>query len=686
MRIKTTIAVASVIFATASATSRAYDKVSEPVYETSVREEVFVTVDDGVRIAVDLYRPSNDGQSAVDGQFPVILSFTPYGKDLKRAQALPGGYHYFPRHGYIRALADVRGTGASEGNLDDNYFSAREARDNAQVIDWLGTQPWSNGRVGLRDKSYSGISQYLAAAQQPEHLKAIVPGSAYADMYRDAVYHGGMLSQFFGGQYLVEQQNGRGQVSAPLDSANFDAAIGAKFGHLTSESIAWDYLENSLDGPFYRERSPIEHASKIEVPAFIIGGWFDMWSRGTVEMYKALAQRDGVETRLWMDPVPHTGAKDQDNPFGYSSNQFRDYEPLEMEFYDRYLKGKSMPDRPAVTSYVTGRDEHIEGAHWPPAGVHYDRWFLRPGGLASGAAPETSESYFTNPAAGWTNTMSRHGNGGVSPYAPLDQSLENGEGLVWETDNLASPLTLAGPLALRLVASTTAPDTDWVVRVSDVAPGGKAVLLTEGFLRASHRELDESRSRPEQPYHPHTRMLDVPRGEPVAYEIEVWPMSHEFKPGHRVRVQLTSHDTPNHTPGTVRVDRAAGRVTVIPNQPADNTVYYGGADGSSSLLVPVLGNTPKVDPAPAPRLCIAATPRRTRTGRRTAFRIRVAVRRGKKHVPVRGAKIHFAGTSARTNRRGRGRIVKRFRRAGLKQIRATKAGHRPGRRAIRVAR
>jgi predicted acyl esterase len=221
----------------------------------------------------------------------------------------------------------------------------------------------------------------------------------------------------------------------------------------------------------------------------------------------------------------------------------------------------------------------------------------------------------TNPADGFTDTLSRHGNVAASPYLPLDQSLEREAGLVWETPAVTEPLAVIGPIALDLVASSTAPDTDWDVRVSDVAPDGHAALLTEGYLRASHRALDAASSRPERPYHPHVDPTPIPTGAFLPYRIEVWPTADELQRGHRLRLQLTSDDTPNHTPGTVQIDKDdPSRFVIRPNLPALNTVRYGG-EGGSSLLVPFARvdatNPDRLSPA---TLAAPAAPSRTTSG------------------------------------------------------------------------
>ena len=206
---------------------------------------------------------------------------------------------------------------------------------------------------------------------------------------------------------------------------------------------------------------------------------------------------------------------------------------------------------------------------------------------ASRRPPRARGSFVTNPLDGWTDTLSRHGNLAASPFLTLDQRLEEKQGIVWQTAALEAPLTIVGPISMHLVAASTAPDTDWFVRISDVDPSGSATLLTQGFLRAPHRALDAGQSRPERPWRPHDARVPIVPGEMTEYEIEVWPTANEFAMGHRLRVQLTSNDTPNHTAGHLRIDRDAPAVEIDPHLPAVQTIHYGGADGTS-LLIPVL--------------------------------------------------------------------------------------------------
>jgi hypothetical protein len=490
----------------------------------------------------------------------------------------------FATRGIASAVADVRGTGGSGGDLSGNYFSPREARDGYHLVEYLGTQPWSSGKVGMAGGSYLGITQYLTAEQQPPHLAAITPIVAISDLYRDGYAHGGIPSAFFDAQY-IGVQGGPGYASANNDPALLQETLEAKLGQSPPGMIAFDYLSRPNDDDFYRDRSPIYNADKIEVPVLDIGSWQDGLLRGATEMYDVLSERDGVETRLYMDPCTHKGCG---APFAPMTNPpgRHDVQALVFEFLDKHLRGTEVPERPRVELYVQGRNEYVAASTWPPARTTYERLALGHGTLGPKPTGEPTASFITNPAAGFSLAFNKYGTVAASPFLPLDQRLEGPQGLTFRTAPFVKPRLVAGPLALHLRAASTATDTDWYAKLSDVAPDGSESIITEGALRASHRALDPERTRPERPYHTHTDPKPIEPGRFYDYAVEIWPTAYEFAPGHRLQLRLTSTDMPTHLAGQYYVDRAAPEKTRVELMaPAENTVRL----GKSYLLVPKAG-------------------------------------------------------------------------------------------------
>jgi putative CocE/NonD family hydrolase len=150
-------------------------------------------------------------------------------------------------------------------------------------------------------------------------------------------------------------------------------------------------------------------------------------------------------------------------------------------------------------------------------------------------------------------------------------------------------MTLAGPAQLRLVAQSTATDTDWVAKLADVAPDGSEQIISSGYLRASHRRIDEDRSSTGSPYHDNEHVEPLQPGVPTHFDVAIYPTAYRLEAGHRLQLRLTTFDVPTHLPGRIRFDRTNPAATeVVPLQPATNTVKEGG-ENPSWLLVPVLG-------------------------------------------------------------------------------------------------
>ena len=494
---------------------------------------------------------------------------TPYGRNGVCGCFPPD---FFATRGMVGAVVDVRGTGGSGGNLEGNYFSPREARDSYDVIEYLGTQPYSNGKVGMAGGSYVGITQYLAAEQQPPHLAAITPAVAISDLYREGYAHGGIPNLFFDAQYIAVQ-GAPGAAGANTDPSLLADTLEAKVGQSPPGTIAFDYLARPNDDAFYRDRSPIYHAGDIEVPALIIGGWRDGLLRGAPEMYRRLARRKGVETRLYMDPCTHKGCGAPFAPLTAGKERLR-RERARVRVPPEAPGGRARTERPRVEYYVQGRDGYARAKTGRRAGTRFRRFELGSG----------TQEYVTNPAAGFSMAFNRFGTVAATPYVPTDQRLEGPQGLTFRTPALEKPLTLAGPIALHLVAASTATDTDWHAKLADVAPDGSESIITEGALRASHRALDRKRSTRGRPYHPHTDPQPIEPGRFYEYDVEIWPTAYELAPGHRLQLRLTSTDLPTHLPGSIAFDRndpAAAQINLF--SPATNTVKL----GESYLLLPV---------------------------------------------------------------------------------------------------
>ncbi len=397
-------------------------------------------MDDGIELGATITYPSADGSAPAPGRFPVVLNMTPYGRDGDCSCESASDY---ATRGFVLAVVDVRGTGGSQGNLDENYFSPREARDGYDLVEFLGTQPWSNGKVGMSGGSYLGIMQYLTAEQDPPHLAAIAPDEALADVYNDAAYPGGILSLSFDAQYLAVQ-GAPGLLTPNSEPSMIPGTLTAKYEQATGRSVAFDYLENPFDDAFYQERSPITRVSKIHVPVFVLDGWRDAFEAGDIRMYRALERRKGVETLLNVGPCTHKGCgvpfDPTEEPPGVDN-----IEAQQLQFFQRQLMGMEVPSLPRVRLYVQQADAYMDTTAWPPKESAKRRYYVGPQGISSRRPAESSAGYITDPAAGLSMSFDQQGTVAASPYIPLDQRLEEEQGLTWRTPDPVGSAHARGP-------------------------------------------------------------------------------------------------------------------------------------------------------------------------------------------------------------------------------------------------
>lgn len=221
-----------------------------------LEENVYVRMRDSIRISLDINRP--DGGEPV----PALLSMSPYGKETQRFPGGPfssvesGDTKYFVAHGYAHVLMDNRGSAPSEGQWA--LASADEQQDGYEVIEWLADQPWCNGKVAMVGGSYYGHIQFLVAATRPPHLATILPFNGWTDLYRDMVYHGGLLRGFFPTWIAGVME----RVHPRLDEPTPEGWQGP------ADLLAEVMVRHRLDDAFYAERSVIARLDRITVPIY----------------------------------------------------------------------------------------------------------------------------------------------------------------------------------------------------------------------------------------------------------------------------------------------------------------------------------------------------------------------------------------------------------------------------------
>jgi uncharacterized protein len=555
----------------------------DPPYQgMAIERDVRVPLRDGGVLSADVFRPLGPAR------YPVILSVGPYPKSipfkdwspadygrqiLKSAEGVDDLMHwetglpdYWVPQGYVQVRCDQRGSGESPGKLD--VLGPQVQRDFVDAIEWAGVQPWSNGSVGLLGDSYFAAVQWLVAQHQPRHLKAMIAVQGFTDFYRDALRHGGMLSSrfldlWFEGRVRQMQHGGaRFAASPPLSAAQL--AANTVFERDFRQLLREHTLANSS---FVSERTP--DLAKIQVPVFAYAnaGGLGLHGRGTIDGYRGAVNASMRRLKVGTGRDPDAM-----------------YTPEEVEqqrrFFDRHLKGKrnGVDSEPRVTVMVRRGTELIkrEGSDYPLPGTLAIRWYLD---LARKTIGPTT---------------------GIEPgrlsYAATYGSASAGVRL--ESEVLAADLELIGPLRLHLRLSSSGTDTDLFVALRELRPDGSEVTaqgaqdpnlpVAMGWLRASLRKTDPTRSTELRAWHPYDEVQALSPGVPVELDVNLWPTAWVIQRGNRLVLDIGGSEqagmvTFTHPPaGPWRPDG----LSPIPNgTPAPCTVSLTSEPGAVSYLV-----------------------------------------------------------------------------------------------------
>ena len=575
---------------------------STPDHDILQEKNVDVPMRDGALLRAKITRPAGDGA------VPALVERTPYNKEGGSENSI-GSPEYFARRGYAVVIQDVRGRFASEGEFypfrDDG---ADVLRDGYDTVEWMADQPWCDGNVGMFGGSYSGATQYRAALSRPPHLKALFVRESSADYYREWVYHDGAHEFGFSLYWArVIAATDLPHLVPPGDVKRQQAL----FDRILTDMPQWyerlplypvpflegltdwhnTWLEHPEDGPYWWRLGIDRHHHQVDVPIYHQGGWYDIFLAGTLKNYMGLRRRARSEKarraqRLVIGPWVHgSGNINKQTAGGYDFGPAaaQEFNQMRLPWFDHWLKGRDtgVIDEPPVRLFVMGRNVWRSETDWPLPDTHYTPWYLRAGpsgsvtslndGSLAPTAPvgaEPADAYVYDPDHP-VPTLGGNTLGivdGVHDHLRADQL-----SLTYTSEPLEQELEVTGPVTAVLYAMSSAPDTDWVVRLEDVHPDGYVRNLCDGILRARYRDSFE---RPE---------LLAP-GQVYRFDIDLWATSNAFLPGHRVRVAITSSCFPRfdrnlNTGGPIHRE-AAGQVAI-------NTVLHDELR-PSHIMLPVI--------------------------------------------------------------------------------------------------
>ncbi len=535
------------------------------------------TARDGVKIGLAVYKMA--GLKSL----PVLFAASPYRFDNNSLPASPqflwretGPIDFYVEQGYAYVHMDLRGSGRSGGEF--GFLDAKDQADLYDAIEWISQQDWSNGKVGSIGQSYYCMVQWFLAIMKPPALKCVGAHDGLADPYRAACYHGGIPCDFFPG-YWWYQNRFINRFPAEGPSRDQDTDL--------TRMIA----DHPLRDDFWLERSAIDRLDQIEVPLFSSGVWSKMQlhTRGNINAF----EKAKGPKKLRMSGAPNAwGAAAE-----FASVDF--HRNVLLPFYDHYLKGleTSWTERPVVEYQVRGSARSRTASQWPPENVAYKYFYLtgqKSGSvhslndgtlLTSGAEVDGFTSY-TYPNPGWVAGVV-----GFGPKGPAGGFDPARRVLTFTTPTLEADMEIAGPLKLTLYASSSATDTDFFVKVCDQFPAAEDLLaqglnpgfevVTRGWLRASHRTIDEAKSSSEVPVYAHTKEVPLEPGEVTKFEISIEPQAYLFKAGHRIRLEIVNGDSP--------VTEALWPHFYRPDRMGTDTIYHG-PEYPSALMLPVLSS------------------------------------------------------------------------------------------------
>lgn len=568
-----------------------------------IDQDIPMQTRDGATLKADIYRPSDVGR------YPVLLCRTPYGK-AGVVTALFYSPVGFAQAGYVAIVQDSRGTGSSEGLF--GYFNqlAQEGPDGYDAVEWAAGLPYSDGNVGMFGGSYVGWTQWATAMQRPPHLRAIVPMVTWCDCHDGTVYRGGaceigiILSWHLGMAMGVKTRQLQAAGASAEEIAGMTARIAAELDRLCTDGfyqvplaglptlrdigladlIAYIVTKGAGHQP---TNWSVTH-NEVDVPSLNIGGWADILLKGTLQNYMG-TRRHGrgltQQAQVLIGPWTHGGFGSTigEKDFGSGANSaFIDLKDslfaMHLRWFDHWLKGvdNGIEQQAPVRLFISGENRWLTLPDWPPVNARPQAFYLQAGGLIKLTPPDgtAGSSHFRYdpekpaPTLGGNTLLPGVFPAGIKDQRPLSQRQDV---LTFFSAPLEQPLTIIGDVSAKLWASSSAPDTDFVVRLLDIHPDGYLENICDGILRARYRES----------------LIEPKWLEPgKAYEltIDLWAAAHTFLVGHRVGLQVTSSSFPRWDRNWNTTEDPAVAVTGVV---ADQTIWHEAAH-PSCVILPVI--------------------------------------------------------------------------------------------------
>ncbi len=543
------------------------------------RFDVRVPMRDGLTLSTDIWMP------VTPGRYPTILLRTPY---IKATNGVARLAHFYASRGYVFATQDTRGRGDSDGQFS---WLQSDAKDGYDAIEWLAEQPWSNGRVGTAGGSYAGTVQWLAARERPPHLSCLLPKAAAGRWFDEAPYLGGALLMGFamtwsnltsghvaqtGNADLIDWES----IYRHRPFATMDSVLGRPM------PVYQDWLRHpTFDDHWKRITLTDSDFARIDRPALTVTGWFDADQSGALHYWRGMRGHSPAKDRQYLiiGPWQHVATIYGGSPLKLGEMEFSpesvlDANTNDLRWFDSCLKETGPYLAPRARIYLMGTNQWRDLSDYPPANAESRDLYLHSGGHANTFSGDGLLSW-NKPADEPTDHYTYDPSSPI-PIAEVQEDgvdqrhLENrNDVLVYTTSPLRDTVEVIGKVVLDLFAASDARDTDFMAKISDVLPDGRALKIgakTVGVIRARFRNGYE-------------REELLTRGRVEKFRIELFDIGYAFLPGHRLRIDLSSSASPAVAPNPNTGNPVAGDTTAVV---AHQSIYHD-REHPSHLILPV---------------------------------------------------------------------------------------------------
>jgi uncharacterized protein len=531
-------------------------------FGTVTEKHLWIPMRDGVRLSAYAYFPAGAGPWPVLFQQRLNTVTT---DGARKATARVA------EKGYVVVNVNFRGAQLSEGTwMGYRALGWGRHKDGYDSCEWLASQPWSNGRIGSFGNSQAGFAQNFLAVTQPPHLMAQYMVDTSLSLFHEGYRMGG--------------------TTRPERFKSAISKMGVPRVPGQNEQLMEEWFKHPTYDAYWMEEDSARHLDRMDVPSFIVGSWYDLMCPGTIRTFVGRQHEGGPHARgrqkLMIGPWLHGGAPKPSKvgDLHFPDNARFDVDAHMIRWFDHYLKDidNGVTREPVVRYYVMGAAGEPgapgnfwrEAADWPIE-ARRTPYYLHAGGKLSPTAPDAgagSTTYLSDPRA--PATISHPGIPVTSfPGARDARPFESQPNvLTFSTEVLVEPVEWTGEVRAELFVSSTAKDTDFIVRVSDVYPDGRSILIMDAIRRARYRESFEAE-------------ILMKEGEIYSLSFDVGWLSLIFNKGHRIRVTVASTGAPFYEPnpntGEPLTTDFPGNAVV-----AKNTLHFGGTR-ASRIIAPM---------------------------------------------------------------------------------------------------